>query len=334
MTPRERVYAALDFEQTDIVPYHVEFTGVARQSLADYWGDPEFSSGIGNHLACLSHRIGSRWEEVAPGHFRDEWGVVWNRTVDRDIGTVENCVLPEPDLTGYEFPDPHSHELFDRYPGFVEANRDLFRVSSIGFTLFERAWTLRGMEQLLTDMIERPDFVRGLFDRITEFQLAQIDRALEHDIDAIRFGDDWGSQNGLIMGPHLWREFVKPCVRRLYQRVREAGRFVFIHSCGDVNAIMPDLVECGVQVFNPFQPEVMDVFETKRRYHGRLAFYGGISVQRLLPHGTPDEVRCEVRRLLDELGTGGGYIAAPSHAVPADVPPENAAAMIEVLQRQ
>jgi uroporphyrinogen decarboxylase len=97
---------------------------------------------------------------------------------------------------------------------------------------------------------------------------------------------------------------------------------------------MPDLVEAGLQIFNPFQPETMDIFETKKRYYGRLAFYGGISIQHLLPHGTPDEVRKETRRLLNELGDGGGYIASPSHEVPPDVPPENLAAMIEVLQNQ
>ena len=136
------------------------------------------------------------------------------------------------------------------------------------------------------------------------------------------------------MGPALWREFIKPRITRMYQRVRKAGKFVIIHSCGNVQELFPDLIEAGLNVFNPFQPEVMDIFETKRQYQGKLAFYGGISVQRLLPHGTPDEVRAETRRLLRELGKGGGYIASPSHAIPGDVPAENMAAMIEVLQGQ
>ena len=331
VTPRERVYQALKFEQTDIVPYHVEFTEVAHRNLAEYYGNPEFESAVGNHLAYIVVVPESIWEEVAPGHFRDEWGVIWNRTVDRDIGVVENCVLPEPNIDQLLLPDVAPLGSLDRYAAFVEANPDRFRIAAIGFSLFERAWTLRGMEQLLIDFVERPEFVHELLEAITEFTLTQVDSVLKHEIDAVRFGDDWGSQAGLIMGPTLWREFIKPYATRLYQRVREAGRFVFIHSCGDVDAILDDLVECGVQVFNPFQPEVMDVFETKNRYYGRLAFYGGISVQRLLPHGTPDEVRAEVRRLLDTLGRGGGYLASPSHAVPADVPPENMAAMIEVL---
>lgn len=207
-------------------------------------------------------------------------------------------------------------------------------MASIGFSLFERAWTLRGFEQLLVDMIESPEFVHSLLDRITEVNLAQIDFALKHDVDCVRFGDDWGSQNGLIMGPALWREFIKPRIAKMYKRVRDAGKYVMIHCCGDVKAILPDLVECGLNIFNPFQPEVMDIFETKKQYYGQLSFFGGISVQRLLPLGAPDEVRRETRRLLEVLGKGGGYIASPSHDIPADVPVENMVAMIEVLTEQ
>ena len=334
MTPRERVYRALRFEDTDFVPYHVDLTIPAGEKMARYYGDGDFERGIGNHLATISHRKRSRWDEVEPGHWRDEWGVVWNRTVDKDIGVVENQALPEPTLADYEFPDAESHTAFDHYRDFIAAGPDRFRVASIGFSLFERAWSMRGMEQVLVDMMESPEFVHELLDRITEHNLAIVDAVAGYDIDAIFFGDDWGSQAGLIMGPELWREFIKPRVRRMYGRAREAGKFVMIHSCGDVKQLFPDLVEAGLQVFNPFQPEVMDVFETKKKYYGKLAFYGGISVQRLLPHGTPDEVRDETKKLLRGLGEGGGYIASPSHAVPGDVPAENVAAMIEVLKGQ
>lgn len=148
------------------------------------------------------------------------------------------------------------------------------------------------------------------------------------------FGDDWGSQYGLLMGPELWRDYIKPRVTQMYQAVRRSGKFVIIHSCGKVAELFPELIECGLHCFNPFQPEVIDVFEAKRRYAGRLSFYGGISTQRTLPYGTVREVKDEVNRLLDEVGRGGGYIAAPAHAIPGDARPENVAAMIEVLQTQ
>jgi uroporphyrinogen decarboxylase len=334
MTERERVYRAIRFEDTDIVPYHVSFTAGARRNLADFYGDPAFETQLGNHLAMISHGHLAPWTEVKPGHFRDEWGVIWNRTVDKDIGCVDNQVLSGPSLQGFLFPEPDVPTLQKAYEEFVPRNQDKFRVASLGFSLFERAWTLRGFEQVLVDMLQSPAFVHEFLDRIVEYNLKHIEIALAHDIDCVRFGDDWGSQTGLIMGPDLWREFIKPRIKRMYDRVHQAGKYVMIHCCGDVKAILPDLAEVGVNIFNPFQPEVMDIFETKKRYHRRLSFFGGISVQRLLPLGTPDEVRRETEKLLRMLGRGGGYIASPSHDIPVDVPAENMAAMIDVLRSQ
>jgi uroporphyrinogen decarboxylase len=119
----------------------------------------------------------------------------------------------------------------------------------------------------------------------------------------------------------------------MYAAVRDAGKYVSIHSCGDVDELFDDLIGSGLNLFNPFQPEVMDVFSLVPRYRGRLAFHGGLSTQRTLPYGTPDDVRAETRRLLD-LGRAGGYIFAPAHAVEGDVPLENMLAFIEVIQSQ
>lgn len=302
--------------------------------MVEFSGDPGFENGIGNHLAKLSHRSVSGGVVVEPGFVRDEWGVVWNRTTDADIGVVANRVLGDRSLQGYRFPDPNPARLREHYARFVEANRPRFRLASIAFTLFERAWSLRGMDQLMVDMLEAPSFVHEMLDRILEFNMAQLEVALEQDIDCVLFGDDWGGQGGLIMGPRPWHEFIQPRAATMYRRARRAGKRVMIHSCGDVRSLLPELVEMGVEIFNPFQPETMDVVPTKRSFHGKMSFYGGISVQHLLPHGTPDEVREETRRLLAVLGEGGGYLAAPSHSVPSDVPSENIAALIEVFQGQ
>ncbi len=334
MTHRERVINAMKFVQPDKAPYYVKFTVPAHEKMAAYYGDDDFESKLGNSAISLAHQRPDKWVEVKPGFWRDEFGVVWNRTVDKDIGVVTEVLLKDQTLRGYSLPDPHAPGLYDHYPDLIKENRDKFIASSIGFSLFERAWTLRGMENLLMDMIDNPGFVHELLDTICEYNLALVDGALAYDIDAVRFGDDWGSQMGLIMGEGLWREFIKPRIRRMYSKVHEAGKFVMIHCCGKVQSIFPDLIECGLNMFNPFQPEVMDPYEMKTLYHGRLAFHGGISIQKLLPFGTPPQVKREVKRLLDEIGAGGGYLAAPSHDLPGDIPAENIAAMIEVLQEQ
>ena len=130
------------------------------------------------------------------------------------------------------------------------------------------------------------------------------------------FGDDWGQQKGLIFGRRLWQRFIKPRITQLYGAVKRAGKAVLIHSCGQVQELFPELIEAGLDVFNPFQPEVMDPYEMKRQFGSRLAFLGGVSVQKLLPFGTPQQMRDEVRRLMDGVGAGGGFIigAVARHA--------------------
>jgi uroporphyrinogen decarboxylase len=188
------------------------------------------------------------------------------------------------------------------------------------------------MANLMVDMLEAPQFVDQLFEAIAAYDLAVVEEALKHDIDAVLFGDDWGHQQGLLFGARLWRRFIKPHLALLYAAVKRAGKAVMIHSCGKVQELFPELIDLGLDVFNPFQPEVMDPFEMKREFGARLAFFGGVSVQRLLPHGTPRQVRDEVRRLKEEVGREGGLVLAPSHDMPGDIPLENMLALIETAQ--
>jgi uroporphyrinogen decarboxylase len=189
------------------------------------------------------------------------------------------------------------------------------------------------MARLMLDFYDHPDFVRELLVAIADYNIAQVREALKYDIDAVYFGDDWGQQCGLQMGAKTWREFILPQLRRMYGAVHEGGKYVMIHSCGDVDELFDDLISAGVNCFNPFQPEVMDVDELLPRYRGRLTFHGGLSTQKTLPYSTPDAVRRATCRLL-ELGENGGFIFAPAHDVEGDVPLENMLAAIETVQRQ
>ena len=326
MTKRDVIRSVLSGQRPPYVPWSYSFTIEAREKLERHYGTRDLDTELHNHLVWAGNPNGSFTEE-ANDRVRDPFGVVWDRSVDKDIGVVVAPQLIEADLSGYRFPDPGDPIFFRGIPGLLARYDDCFRVFPIGFSLYERAWTLRGMENLMMDFIENPDFVRQLLRAIADFNIAQVRLAAAYDIDAVCFGDDWGQQQGLQMGAGLWREFIKPELLRMYGAVRAAGKHVFIHSCGDVDELFDELVAAGVNCFNPFQPEVMGVAELVRRYRGKLTFLGGLSTQRTLPYGTAADVRSETRRLI-ELGREGSYILAPAHAVEGDVPLENMLAFI------
>lgn len=334
MTNRERVRSTLGHTQPDRIPYCISFTKVAKEKMARFYNDADFESKLGNCFVLLSSEPRGSWRQVRPNIWEDQFGVQWDRSIDQDIGVVCNRLVTEKNYKGFPFPDPDDSSRFSEYLSIIQANPDGFFVVDLGWTLYERAWTLAGMENVLAAMADNGSYVHGLFERITEWNLRMIENICRYPIDAIWFGDDWGHQHGLLMGPQLWREFLKPYMKLLFQKVKSKGKYVFIHSCGKVEELFQDLIKCGLDLFNPFQPEVMHVFEAKRRHGGQLSFWGGISTQRSLPYKRPSEVKQEVKALIEQVGKGGGYIAAPAHDIPADAKPENIAAMIEVLQNQ
>lgn len=332
MSKREIVRMVLAGETPPYVPWSCGFTQPAVLKLRAHFGTVDLEVALQNHIVKLGSDIGF-FETIGPDRVQDVFGVVWNRRIDKDIGMVEGRSLPEPTLAGFKWPNPCDSRFFADIPAKLDAYGDRFRVFQIGFSLFERAWTLRGLETLLMDFIEHPHFVDELLNHIADYNIAQIRQALQYEIDAVYFGDDWGQQRGLQMGARHWRRFILPALKRMYGAVRQAGKFVMIHSCGDVDELFDDLIQAGVNCFNPFQPEVMDIWCLLPRYRGRLAFHGGLSTQRTLPLGSVEEVRQETRRLL-EFGREGGYIFAPAHDVQGDVPLENMLAFLEIVQEQ
>jgi len=333
MNPRDRVFQALDHLETDICPYYIWVHDEMIAPLAEHYGNPDFKEGtIVDH--SVMREVTASQTAPAPGVFRDEFGCLWKQGAALHL---EQPALRRPSLSGYSMPDLTTPEHFDGLQLWLDRYSDRFRIVQLGILFFERAWCLRGFEQFFMDMIEHPAFAGELLDELAANCLAVIDRLLADfgdDIEAVGFSDDFGSERSLLVSPALWRELIAPRLERMYARIRRGGKKVYLHSCGHVEPILPDLVELGVDMLQPLQPEANDIFRIKEEYGSRLCLVGGISTQRTLPFGTPDEVRREVARCLDVMARGGGYIMAPAKPILPGVPLENAVALIDAMTRQ
>ncbi|WP_430933197.1 uroporphyrinogen decarboxylase family protein [Saccharicrinis sp. 156] len=335
MTKKEVIKMVLDGKKPPYVPWDCKFTIEALEKMKAHYGeDVDVEALVDNHFIKLGQSSGFKID-IGNNRKKDIFGVVWDMTLEKDIGNVEGLVIPEPTLEGYEFPDTDDPILYAGIEEKIAANKDKFVLYSIGFSLFERYWTLRGMENAFLDFMMYPDFVKDLLRKIADFNIAVINNVCTRfpEVDGIYFGDDWGAQQKLMMGKEVWMEFLYPELKRMYANTKAHGKYQLIHSCGDIAEIIPELIEAGVNSINPFQPEVLDVDDLLNTYRGKVTFHGGLSTQKTLPYGTVEDVVAETKHLL-ELGKEGSYIFCPSHATEGDTPIENIVAFIDLIKAQ
>jgi uroporphyrinogen decarboxylase len=263
----------------------------------------------------------------------DEWRTGW---VDDGLGAKTETYPLEAGyerLASYAFPDPDAPGRFDRADASLAQRGDRYALAGVWFTLFERLWMLRGFNNMLTDPYLDPDNFARLRDRIVDIDLGMIDKWIERGVDGVFFSDDWGSQRGLLMNPDDWRRFYKPAYAKLFDRVRSGGAHVWMHLCGNITAILGDLVDIGLSVLNPVQPQAMDVHKLVREFGGKVCFNGGVDVQGMMIHGSPEDVKNEVRMLVDLFGRfNGGYIGGTSHSIMPETPLDNVIALYEAFE--
>lgn len=333
LTPRERVRRALAREPVDRLPTQVNVTAAMAKRLSEAWEIPQeaLSDRLGNHLLRLDL---SYPRSTSPDGriVCDWWGVGWS-TETEGYWPADSPLADSKELDQYPWPDPNDpHLLDDAVSKLASDGGKHFALPNFGFCLFERAWALRGFERFLIDLVDDPAFAEELLERIAQIQLVLARRFLALGVDGGYFGDDYGAQKGLLFSPRLWRKLVKPRLARLFAVFREAGLPVILHSDGDIAAILPDLVEIGLSALNPVQPEVLDLSWLRDTFGHTLAFYGGVSSQTVLPHGSPEDVQAAVRTCRRTLAPNGtGLILAPSHRLTSDIPLENVEALLAAL---
>ena len=186
----------------------------------------------------------------------------------------------------------------------------------------------------MADMLQDPEMATALMDRIIDLRVFQARKYAEFGVDVLALGDDISMQTGMLMSPRMWRKWFKPRLAKVIQEAKavKTDLLVQYHTDGDCRAVISELIEVGVDILNPVQPECMDPVAIKNEYGDRLSFSGTIGTQTTIPHGTPEDVRAAVKKMIETVGVGGGLLLAPTHVLEPDVPWENILAFVEACK--
>jgi uroporphyrinogen decarboxylase len=267
------------------------------------------------------------------GIYENEWGMrIQVDEFSHSWGYVHHPLERSLSLAGLKIPDLRAPGRFDRAQKEIEAWKEDYFVAAGVSTLFRKGWLLCGFTRFLEALLLERPFVEDLLDRLMEFTLREIETFVRLGVDMIQLLGDLGTEQSLFLSPSLWREIFKPRMRALIQETRREGVYYFLHSDGNIGQIIPDLVEIGIEILNPIQPECLDPVEIKRLYGNKLILHGTISCQRTLPSGKPEDVRKEVVERIEQCGYDGGLVVAPANAITEDVPLGNVLALYEAVQ--
>jgi uroporphyrinogen decarboxylase len=367
LTSRERVLRALNQQEVDRVPIdlggtHNSTMGTgAYNSLKTYLGvdAPTVALNRAFDIVAMDERVLARLPidtrpvfANPPAHTQsrwldertliDDWGITYRRPEGwRQLDMVAHPLAEATiaDLDHYAWPDVEDPA---RFAGLADQARDLHEnspyavcASTMDTTIFDRSWELRGMQQFLEDLLADPAFALALMEKVADLQFRRhisFLREVGRYIDVIMISDDMGLQRGPLLRPQLYRKLIKPFHARYVQVIRQhTGAKILNHACGSIVDLVEDYIELGIDACNPMQVSAagMSPQNLKARFGGRMAFWGGIDTQHVLPQGSPDDVRQAVRSTLDAMRLEGGYVLGAVHNVQDDVPPANVWAMLD-----
>jgi len=349
MIPRERVLRALNHEEPDRVPigiYELPI-GKARDSLKKHFGvneDIELWEKLGIDFPYQIRRKPSkkfiesgRWKPDANGFYEDEFGVKYRLGITKRYWHWYSHPLQDKEnVDEYEFPEVDYETQFNEAEEIARKHRDKYIIfgwlSLWGF--FNAAQVLRGWKKFIRDMYTNRNFANALLDKLLKFNIDEGLCLIEAGADIIGWGDDIGMQNQMIISPSLWREYIKPRMKKLIETLkRRRDIYIFYHSDGYIEPVIPDLIEIGVDILDPLQPEVNNLIKIKEEYGDKVTLFGSISLQKTLPYGTVSDVVNEVRERISTMAYGGGMIIGASHVIEDNVPIENIIALYEAAKK-
>jgi uroporphyrinogen decarboxylase len=345
MTPRENLLRAMrrqGFESVPVAsggfcPAQLEAfkKRFGHDDIEGWFGNPFRGVGLPSEPTCADARALYTRETLPADTAFDAWGVghshqpgCWHMT--RMHHPLQGEAVTVDEIRRYPMARNRPDRLGEAQSAVRKATAGGWAAQgSMACTIWERSWYLRSMEDLMTDMMLEDERAAVLLDRVMEIAIERITLYAKAGLDIVELGDDIGMQQTTMMSVDLWRTWLKPRLKRVIAAGRAAkpDLLIFYHSCGFVLPFLDELIEIGVDILNPVQPECMDFAEVHRRVGGRISYWGTIGTQQVLPFGTPDEVRETVWRNLRICGPQGGILIAPTHLVEPEVPWENLVAM-------
>ncbi|MCX6895577.1 MAG: hypothetical protein NTZ16_08805 [Verrucomicrobia bacterium] len=352
MTNRENILRALRRQQPERVGFDFVFSPALleefkrRTGREDYQEHYNFPVRIFEpHPTRLKTDFTRFFDSLPPGtrplDWNPEWGVMGAPGATAHFQEMLHPMVKFTDaqqVRDYPWPDFLADYRWEGAAASVAAvkSRDLVCAAFMEMTIFEVAWYLRGMEDFMMDLAAGEDIAFALLDILTEMRVGMARRYAEAGVDLLMLGDDVATQLNMMISPELWRKEIKPRLARVIRASKDARpeTLIFYHGDGNMETILPDLIEIGVEVLNPVQPECMNPVLMKERYGDKLAFWGCIGTQTTMPFGTPAEVKRTVRELIATVGKGGGLFLAPTHTLEPDVPWANVEAFIEAIKDQ
>ncbi|MCK4590237.1 MAG: hypothetical protein KAT86_00685 [Candidatus Latescibacteria bacterium] len=318
---RGLVKKAVEFDSPERVPFIYWIDSRTFQKYGEALTD--FLRDFPEDMCQLNITVPKGWQPQQDGG--NEWGCKRSAVGSGASSLFEKQPLQDWDaFQDYSFPDPYAPGRFEQAKKRKQVFPDSYLLGTVGNTIFERMQFLHGVANTLEDFYLHPDMIEELADRIVEFDIGLIEQWAELGVDGIFFMDDYGFQDQLAMSPEHFRQIFKPRYQQMIQLSHELGLHTFLHTCGNVHEIIPDLIEIGLDVLQGLQPHAVDIGQVGRRFRGQICFMGGLDAQRTLPFGTSEEVRQMVKRCIQHLGTSkGGFIGSPSTEILPDTPLEN-----------
>lgn len=355
MNSKERVLNTIAHQPTDRVPVDYWSRDDVTQKLMTYLGlksveelylrlgidlrtiplgmhDPVFEAKTTGVLGGFSESSGGKYIIYNDGRFEDVWGVVRRLGSDQLYDHwVSGPFVETDDIDSFAWPDLNGFDSVETTRAIVKSYQNRFALMGKVSLPFKLAWHMRGFENFLCDMMADPDFAKSLLERVASYQREKGLRFIRAGVDIVGIVGDLGMQDRLMVNPATWRKIEKPIIAGMIKafKTENPNILIYFHSDGNIMEIMPDLIEIGVNIINPIQPECMNPVEVKEKYGDQITIHGTISIQRTLPNGSVDDVKHEIYERIETCGKKGGLIICPSNLFQNDTPLENIVAMYD-----